>query len=54
MKDPTQTFTFDVEGALVRTLVGQSLRRTFTFAGNQLIVEPANKDERWRVVWERE
>jgi hypothetical protein len=54
VNDPTHTFTFHVEGALVRTLVGQSLQRTFTFTGNQLIVEPANKDERWRVVWERE
>jgi hypothetical protein len=54
VSDPTQTFTFHVDGALVRTLVGQSLRRAFKFTGNQLIIEPTNKDERWRVVWERE
>ena len=51
--DRTRTFTFHVEGALVRTLVGQSLLRTFAFSGSQLIVEPANRDEHWRVVWER-
>jgi hypothetical protein len=52
--DEARTFTFHVEGALVRTLVGQDLRRNYTFAGNQLIVEPANKEERWRVVWARD
>lgn len=52
--DKARTFTFHVDGALVRTLVGQDLRRTYTFAGNELIVEPSNKDERWRVVWTRE
>jgi hypothetical protein len=49
-----RTFTFHVDGALVRTLVGQDLRRNFTFAGDQLIVEPANKAEHWRVVWTRD
>jgi hypothetical protein len=52
--DEARTFTFHVEGTLVRTLVGQDLRRNYTFAGNQLIVEPANKEERWRVVWARD
>ena len=52
--DKARTFTFHVEGALVRTLVGQSLRRSYTFAGKQLIVEPTNKDEHWRVVWARD
>ena len=49
-----RTFTFHVDGALVRTLVGTDLRRAYTFTGNQLIVEPANTQERWRVVWARE
>jgi hypothetical protein len=52
--DTARTFTFHVDGALVRALVGQDLRRNYTFAGNQLIVEPANKDEHWRVVWARD
>jgi hypothetical protein len=50
----THTFIFHVDGALVRTLVGKDLRRTYTFVGSQLIVEPADKGEHWRVVWTRE
>ena len=52
--DTTKTFTIHVEGALVRALVGQSLHRTFAFTGNQLIVEPTNKNEHWRVIWQRQ
>jgi hypothetical protein len=52
--EKTHTFTFHVDGALVRMLVGQDLRRTYTFTGSQLIVEPVNKEEHWRVVWVRE
>lgn len=52
--DRTHTFTFHVDGALVRTLVGQHLRRTYAFTGQQLIVEPSNTDEHWRVVWARD
>ena len=47
------TFTLHVDGALVRALVGQDLRRTYAFAGNQLTVGPVNKAEGWRVVWAR-
>ena len=50
----THTFIFQVDGALVRTLVGKNLRRTYTLVGSQLIVEPADKAEHWRVVWTRE
>jgi hypothetical protein len=50
----TRTFIFHVDGALVRTLVGQDLRRKYTFADNQLIVEPSNTAEHWRVVWTRD
>jgi hypothetical protein len=52
--DRTHTFTFHVEGAIVRNLVGQDLQRTYRLTGDQLIVEPANKHEQWRVVWARE
>ena len=52
--DPTaHTFTFHVEGALVRTLIGKDLPRTFEFIGKQLIVKSTNPDEHWKVVWER-
>jgi predicted house-cleaning NTP pyrophosphatase (Maf/HAM1 superfamily) len=52
--DQAHTFIFHVEGALVRTLVGLDLHRTYAFAGNQLTVGPVNKTEGWRVVWARE
>jgi Lipocalin-like domain len=47
----THTFTYYVEGALVRTLVGKALPRVYEFKGNQLIVKSANPAERWRAVW---
>lgn len=47
------TFTFHVDGALVRSLVGRDLVRAYEFTGRQLIVRSANPDEHWRVAWER-
>jgi hypothetical protein len=46
------SFTFHVEGALVRTLVGKDLTRVYEFSGKQLIVKPSSQTERWRVAWE--
>ena len=46
------TFTFHVEGALVRTLIGKDLPRSFEFSGKQLIVKSTRPDEHWRVTWE--
>jgi hypothetical protein len=48
----THTFTFHVEGALVRTLVGKDLPRAYEFSGNQLIVKSTRPDEHWRAAWE--
>jgi hypothetical protein len=48
----TNTFTYYVEGSLVRTLVGKALPRSYEFKGKQLIVKSTNPAERWRVVWE--
>ena len=48
----THTFTYYVEGSLVRTLVGKALPRVYEFKGNQLVVKSANPAERWRAVWE--
>ncbi len=48
----THTFTYYVEGSLVRTLVGKALARVYEFKGKQLIVKSANPAERWRAVWE--
>jgi hypothetical protein len=47
------TFTFRVEGALVRSLIGKDLPRAYEFEGKQLIVKSTRADERWQVVWER-
>lgn len=47
------TFTFHVEGALVRALVGKDLPRAYEFSGKQLMVKSARSDEHWNVVWER-
>ncbi len=46
------TFTFHVEGALVRTLIGKDLPRSFEFSGKQLIVKSTRPDEHWRAAWE--
>lgn len=48
----SHTFTFHVEGALVRTLIGKDLPRAYEFRGNQLIVKSTNPEEHWRVAWE--
>jgi hypothetical protein len=50
--ESAQTFTFHVEGALVRTLIGKDLPRSFEFTGNQLIVKSSSPNEHWRVTWE--
>jgi hypothetical protein len=50
--ESAHTFTFHVEGALVRTLIGKDLPRAFELSGNQLIVRSTHPEERWRVAWE--
>ncbi len=49
----SHTFTFHVEGALVRTLIGKDLPRRYEFNGDRLIIESTRTDERWRVIWVR-
>jgi len=46
------TFTFHVEGALVRTLIGKDLKRVYELSGKQLIVKSPDPNEHWRVAWE--
>jgi len=48
----THTFTFHVDGALVRTLIGKDLPRAYEFSGKQLIVKSVSPKEHWRVAWE--
>jgi hypothetical protein len=50
--ESARTFTFHVQGALVRTLIGKDLPRSFEFSGKQLIVKSTHLDEHWRVAWE--
>ena len=50
--ESTHTFTFHVEGALVRSLIGKPLPRSFEFSGKQLIVKSTHPDEHWKVTWE--
>lgn len=45
-------FTYHVEGALVRSLIGKDLPRVYDFSGNQLLVKSSSPDEAWRVAWE--
>lgn len=51
--DDSSTFTFHVEGALVRTLVGKDLKRAYEISGNRLTVKSTDPTEHWKVVWER-
>jgi hypothetical protein len=53
VNESTHTFVFRVEGALVRTLIGKNLPRSFEFSGNQLIVKSTRPEEHWKVIWER-
>ena len=50
--ESTHTFTYHVEGALVRTLIGQDLPRAFALSGKHLIVKSTNPNEHWKAVWE--
>jgi hypothetical protein len=48
-----RTFTYHVEGAIVRSLIGKDLVRSFELSGDRLIVKSSDPGERWRVAWER-
>ena len=51
--DDSSTFTFHVDGALVRTLIGKDLKRAYEISGNRLTVKSTDPNEHWKVVWER-
>lgn len=53
LDDAGRTFTYRVEGALVRTLIAKALPRAFELTDGRLVVRSSNPDEHWRVVWER-
>ena len=54
INERAHTFTYHVEGALVRTLIGKDLTRRYEFSGKQLIVKSSSPNEHWRVVWEHD
>ena len=49
---PARTFSYHVEGGLVRSLVGKELVRSFELSGSRLVVKSSNPSEHWRVAWE--
>lgn len=51
--DDAHTFTFHVEGALVRTLIGKDLKRVYEISGKKLIVTSPDPNEHWKATWER-
>jgi len=51
--DDDSTFTFHIDCALARTLIGKDLRRAYQISGDQLTIKSTNPHEHWKVVWER-
>lgn len=51
--DSSSTFTFHIDGALVRSLIGKDLKRGYEVSNNRSIVKPTGASEHWKVVWER-
>jgi hypothetical protein len=51
--DDASTFTFHIDGALARTLIGKDLRRAYQISGDELTIKSTNPHEHWKVVWER-
>jgi hypothetical protein len=51
--ESAHSFTFHVEGTMVRNLIGRDLVRAFELSGRQLVVRSADATEHWRAVWER-
>jgi hypothetical protein len=51
--DNFSIFTFHIDGALLRTLIGKDLKRAYEIFGNRLTVKSTNPNEHWKVIWER-
>ena len=51
--DDASTFTFHIDGALARTLIGKDFKRAYEISGNRLTVKSTDPNEHWKVVWER-
>ncbi|HVH73218.1 MAG TPA: lipocalin-like domain-containing protein [Candidatus Dormibacteraeota bacterium] len=51
--EDSSTFTFHIDGALVRSLIGKDLKRAYEISGDRLTVKSTDPNEHWKVVWER-
>jgi hypothetical protein len=51
--DGASTFTFHIDGALVRTLIGKDLKRAYEISGDRLTVKSTDASEDWKAVWQR-
>jgi Lipocalin-like domain len=47
------TFEIDVESAVARDLIGQSLTRNYDVSDDTLVLTPTDPSEGWRVTYER-
>lgn len=52
VNEQAHTVTHHVEGALVRTLIGNNLTRVYRFSGKQLVLTSSRPDEHWTIAWE--
>ncbi|MBV9438081.1 MAG: lipocalin-like domain-containing protein [Acidobacteria bacterium] len=52
--EDSSSFTFHVNGGLVRTLIGKDLKRRYKVVGNRLTVTSTHPSERWKAIWERD
>jgi hypothetical protein len=52
IEERAHRFTYHVEGALVRSLIGKDLARLFKLSGKQLMVKSSSRNEHWRVAWQ--
>ena len=51
--ESSSTFTFHIDGALVRTLIGKNLKRAYEISDDRLTVKSTDPNEHWKVVWKR-
>ncbi len=54
VNERAHTFTFHVDGAIVRSLIGKDLPRKYKFSAKRLIVSSTDPKEHWRVTWEHD
>jgi hypothetical protein len=51
--DNSSTLTFHIDGSLVPALRGKYLKRTYQISGSRLTIQSTERNEKWKVVWER-